>query len=126
MYNAIDFQKFTDIIDESIMCLYFLKKDEEFPVDLKNDLLNILSFFSKAKDDKLEEVLHDNMISIDITDLNAIKEKLHDVKIEDIDIPALKHKIEGIGSKNLSNEEIDTLESELIDLSTPLWQTEIY
>ena len=124
MYNTIDFQKFTDIIDESVMRLYFLKKEDNFPETLKVDLLNILNFFAKTKENKIEEVLHDNMISIDINDLKRVKEKLLEVNI-DINISSLIEKIESIGSNKISKEEIDILEQELIKLSIPLWQTTI-
>ncbi|MEO8664753.1 MAG: hypothetical protein ABI462_04585 [Ignavibacteria bacterium] len=125
MYNSIDFQKFIDIIDESIMSLYFLKKGDNFPVTLKTDLVNILNFVAKTKENKLEEVLHDKMISIDTNELNKVKEKLHEISIDDIDIYKLLEKIDLIGREILSYEDINILENDLMEVSVPLWQTTI-
>ena len=123
MYNTIEFQKFVDIIDESVMQLILLKYKTQFPEPLKKELLNILTFFTKTKNDQLEEVLHDKKISIDIKDLNTIKEKMRKVNIDDIDIPDLVLKVKNIGVKKLTKKDIYFLESALLNLSIPLWQT---
>ena len=89
------------------MHLSLFKRGTYFPDILRDNLLDIIDFVSKAKDDKIEEVLYDNKISIDITDLKAIKENEHYINIENINMPNLTLKLKDIGIKELSNEEID-------------------
>ena len=125
MNSAIQFQKFVDIIDEGIMQLSLYKEKKQFPDDLKGELLDILNFLSKTKDNQLETVLHDKKVSIDAKDLNTIKERMHEISIEEINIQDIVTQVDKLGAIELSASEINSLEVAMLNLSIPLWHTVI-
>lgn len=124
MKNSIDYRKSVDTIDEGLMALNLLRTGVSFPLELLEEILNILDFLSLAEKPQYEDLLYDNRVTISKECLKSIHDKIKDLKFPVDDIEKTKELLRKT-SGNISTAEMDSLESYLIEFSQPLWITTI-
>ena len=123
MTNTIDYRKAVDVIDEGILQLNSFRCNHSFPVELKEDLNNILEFLKQANKPEYESLLFDKRITIDRHKLNTIHKKINELQFSEQHIENAIQLLNKISAFGLTTEEIDCLEDYLLEFSKPMWMT---
>jgi len=122
MEASITFRNLIHAIDRTVLNLKKVKKEKEaVPTELKKQILDILTFIQDSNKPSFTTVLFDKSIFIEKEPLEKLHENLVGIRIEQKEID---HAINIVKKKNLTNnEEIIAIQSILMKISLPIWET---
>jgi hypothetical protein len=117
----ITLKNLVNTIDRAVLNLKRVKKGEEFSIDFKNQLINIFSFTIDSKTDKFSTALFSKGVFIEKESLEILHKNLHGINISKEELEEIIPKIETLSNNNIL--EINKIQSILINISIPIWET---
>lgn len=117
----ITFRNLINTIDVTVLELKKAKKQKQISDDLKSQVLKILNFINNSKTDSYIEVLNDKGIYIEQESLEKFHLTLNKTILPKDDIEKTIKKLDK--EKNFDKDEFNFIQSLLIKISIPIWNT---
>lgn len=119
--QKITIQNLVNTIDRTVLQLRRVKKGEEFSGNLKTQIVNIINFTIESKTETFTSALYNKGVFIEKESLEVFHKNLNEFDFSKIELEKIASNVISLDNKNI--DEIVAIQSALIKISIPIWET---
>jgi hypothetical protein len=119
--QKITIQNLVNTIDRTVLQLKRVKKGEEFSGNLKTQIINIINFTIESNTETFTNALYNKGVFIEKESLEVFHKNLIEFDFSKDELEKMTSKVMKLN--NTSIDEIVAIQSMLIKISIPIWET---
>lgn len=119
--QKITIQNLVNTIDRTVLQLRRVKKGEEFTEILKTQIVNIINFTVESNTETFTTALYNKGVFIEKESLEVFHKNLNEFDLSKDELEKIASNVMTLDNKSI--DEIIAIQSTLIKISIPIWET---